>query len=384
MKQVLKTLCAVGAMLYAGDVSAMDVVNAHSTKKNSNSGNVELIREIEGFPVVVEDLKNEECRKIGKDGEKETVWGSRKERLQGIVYLGSVGTRDENIRNTYLNNGTSTNFMVVLRDGRWVVVQLADENKKTYHSGISHGFGFSRLNETHVGIMFETPVVFDREYKEGYGNLVQYYGDNTIWYRPTKESVDVLANFIKALSRHLGLSEKDVVPSNSIKVMGFLAPGPDLHPMLAKRGAVWWPDSKNYDFGKASRKLEDSDFMELVRLIGINRGKDGIRFENRTNQDILRAFKFMYLVETEKGGAVQSRKMSGDHIVEYDPSRDLSGELTDKTKKVIIDVVASRSNSDKDFKEIINDSFISEAGEKAEGLNHVIEHWNEFEKVESK
>lgn len=386
MKQVLRTLCAVGAMLYSGDISAMDVANACSTMRNNNSKHIESLRKIKGFSVVVENLKNEECRKVGKDGKKETVWGNRVVKPQGIVCLGSVGTGDENIRSTYLDNGTSTNFMVVLRDGRWVVVQLADENKKTYHSGDSHGFGFSRLNETHVGIMFETPVVFYKEYKDGYGKLVQYYGDNTVWYRPTNESVDVLANFIEALSGHLNLSKKDVVPSYAIKVMGFLAPGPDLYPMLAERGAVWWPDSKDYDFGKVSSELKGSDFMELVYLIGINRGnKDGAGFEKRTDQDVLRAFKFMYSVETEEDALepLNSNVVGGadGHIVEFCSNRDLSGKLTNNTRRKIIDVVASLSNADKTFKERIYDSFISKAGKRAKGLTDIIEHWNEFKNV---
>lgn len=372
MKQKFKALCAVGALLFAGNVSATSDVfspneNKHFTLKMVPFNDIKNARGVASFPpgkprleneskylasekevqVFEWDFKNENCTAKNPDGSFQKVLGNRVASVEGISYLYSVGCSLQDAINAFYSKGASA-FYCVLPNG--TIIQLGNpDTDVAYSFGKSHWNGNTSLNKNFIGIMLITPSIAgdndSEEVRKIFGEPTQFQGNDWKWYGYPEAQTEAAGKLGNALQYKYGISSRNVTASYEVTSGRLPGPGPrfSFKKMFDEFNVGFFPKSQQIDISQFS-DLEFEDYITLLNIIGYNRGANGQKNDKATDQDLIQAFKW--------------RAQVGD----------LSGNLDDNTKMAIInwiksyfDFVADRNTPDdvayrSDLQKFFNDN----------------------------
>ncbi len=346
MKQKFKALCAIGALLFAGDASAHFPEVFSNDAQNSGMRDIEVIKEYGDAEATVYHLENAKTVKKDKNGNQEKVFGVREEKIDNITVLGSVCPDVKVAKEVFYNNGTSVHFYVQLeKEGNKIrpkIYELVDPKNKAFCDGISHFGGKSSLNNSTIGVMINTWVFYEKDReekgiykKEDLGNLVQYPGDSREWVVVSDDLIGAVADLILGLQKEYNIPLKNVNLYSTVTGRRADAPGPNIFNRLAEKGAVFYPTEKEFS-SDLFKDLTEKNFLDFLYIFGFNKGKDGREFENLSNKNLLKMFKLQY------------------------STGDLSGEMNDKTKMMILSLIASYYNFEDPITKSVDEAFRSD------------------------
>lgn len=363
MKFSVKALCSVGALLYSGSVMATAVIADFD---------ITPIKEINGVPVVLRSLDNNKCSKINPStGEKERVFRDRKESeksIRGIVLHYSVCPNADVIERVFYSSGVSSHYDVDFDGEKF---EFVDPEYVAFHAGKSAWNGVTALNTCFIGIeqdmwgYYESN--FDKLYDyEKFGEPVQLPGDDRKWFKFSKKQIKSTGQLTFALQKEYKIPGRFVVTHSDVAIGRKSDSGPmfPYKEIFKKYGAGYYPKSKYINLDKFS-ELTDGDYVKLLEIYGYGRGENGRAFDLTDNQ-IIKAFKLHFY------------------------PGDLSEDLNNNTKKMILNLVASYYNYedlithslDKEFREDL-DSFLSENRDRTQSLSDFVAGWNDYSRVKA-
>lgn len=326
-------------------------------------------KEISEVEVVVRHLDNDKCNAINLITGKKAVFLDREEDQQdikGIVLHYSVCPNADIIEKVFYSRAVSSHYDVDF-DGE--IFEFVDPKYVAFHSGKSVWNGNTYLNKCFIGIEQDMwgyyEKVREKEYDyERFEQPVQLPGDDRRWFKFSEEQIKSTGQLILALQKKYKISGRNVVTHSDVTIDRKSDPGPmfPYKEIFEKYGAGYYPKPKCINLDKFS-KLTDKDYVKLLEIYGYNRGENGQVFELADNK-IIKAFKLHFY------------------------PGDLSENLNDNTKKMIINLIASYYNYedlitlslDEEFRRDI-DSFLSENKERTKELSEFIAEWNDYPKM---
>ena len=319
-------------------------------------------KEIGEAEVILRPLDNDKCIAIGT----KTVFSDRKEEeqnIKGIVLHYSVSSNANVIEDLFYSRGVSSHYDVDF-DGE--IFEFVDPKYVAFHSGKSAWNGITALNRFFLGIEQDMWGYYEsaREKRydyEKFGEPVQLPGDDRKWFKFSDKQIESTGQLIFALQQEYKIPGRFVVTHSDVAIgrKSDLGPMFPYKEIFEKYGAGYYPKSKCINLDKFS-KLTDGDYIKLLEIYGYGRGENGRAFDISDNQ-IIKAFKLHFY------------------------PGDLSEDLNDNTKKMILNLVASYYNYediithslDEDFRKDM-DAFLSENGERTQGLSDFISGWNNY------
>lgn len=206
---------------------------------------------------------------------------------------------DDNHSIKELTNGNvSTHYLIPKFDesidGRLVVLQLVDENKRAWHAGVSYWNGRSNLNDTSIGIEVVNP---------GYNDI----SGKRIWYPYGEKQITALAALAKDIINRYQITPDNVLGHSDIAPLRKQDPG-KLFPWkrLAAIGIGAWPDSKavkKYLWGRSPHAQVDVGIIQsLLKQYGYEQTpQNGILDEN--TRKIISAFQMHFRQSDISGNA---------------------------------------------------------------------------------
>ena len=366
MQFSVKILCSVGALLCSGNAMATAVI------LDINDGDFKPVKEICGVPVTLRPLDNNKCRKINPDtGEKEVVFrerGKNEQLIKGIVLHYSACPNADVLENLFYSSGASSHYDVDFDGEKF---EFVDPKYVAFHAGKSAWNGFTDLNRCFIGIDKDMwgyyEHSFDKLYDyEKFGKPVQLPGDNRKWFKFSKKQIKSTGKLTFALQKEYQIPGRHVVTHSDIAIGRRSDSGPmfPYKEIFEKYGAGYYPKSKYINLDKFS-ELTDGDYVKLLEIYGYGRGENGRAFDLTDNQ-IIKAFKLHFY------------------------PGDLSEDLNDSTKKMILNLVASYYNYedlithslDKEFRKDL-DSFLSENRDRTQSLSDFVTGWNDYSRVKA-
>lgn len=359
----IKTLCSVGALLCSGSVMATAVIADFD---------ITPIKEINGVPVALRSLDNNKCSKINPaTGEKERVFRDREESehlIRGIVLHYSVCPNADVIERVFYSSGVSSHYDVDFDGEKF---EFVDPKYVAFHAGKSAWNGVTALNTCFIGIeqdmwgYYESANEKRYDYKK-FGKPVQLPGDDRKWFKFSKKQIKSTGQLTFALQKEYKIPGRFVVTHSDVAIGRKSDSGPmfPYKEIFEKYGAGYYPKSKYINLDKFS-ELTDGDYVKLLEIYGYGRGENGRAFDLTDNQ-IIKAFKLHFY------------------------PGDLSEDLNDSTKKMILNLTASYYNYkdlithslDKEFREDL-DSFLSENRDKTQSLSDFVTGWNDYSRVKA-
>ena len=361
MKLSLRSVFAIGILLYSCD----------DALASSRDGEFEPIKEINGVPVILRPLDNSKCTKISPvTGKREVVFRDRKDdeqQVRGIVVHYSVCPNADVTESTFYSNGVSSHYYV---DSDGKKFEFVDPKYVAFHAGKSAWDGRTSLNKFFIGVEQDMGVYCEEankklcDYKK-FGKTVQLPVDD--WKRLfSNKQVEAMGLLIFALQREYEIPGRQVVTHSDVAIGRKSDSGPmfPYEKIFKKYGAGYYPKYRYINLNKFT-KLADGDYVKLLEIYGYGRGEDGRAFGVTDNQ-IVKAFKLHFY------------------------PGDLSYDLTDNTKKKIINLISDYYNykdkiinslDDKFRKDI--DSFFSENKERTQELSDFVLGWNSYTKLKS-
>ena len=360
----MKTLCAVGALLCSGGASATAVIADIDIKP---------IKEINEVPVVLRPLNNDKCSKINPEtGGKERVFRDRNESeqlIKGIVLHYSVCPDADTLERVFYSGGVSSHYDVDFDGEKF---EFVNPEYVAFHAGKSAWNGITDLNTSFIGIeqdmwgYYESANEKLYDYKK-FGKPVQLPGDDRQWFKFSKKQIKSTGQLTFALQQEYHIPGRNVVTHSDIAIGRKSDSGPmfPYKEIFEKYGAGYYPKSKYINLDKFSQ-LTDSDYVKLLEIYGYGRGGNGRAFDLTDNQ-IIKAFKLHFY------------------------PGDLSENLNDDTKKMILNLVASYYNYedqitgslDKEFRADL-DSFLLENKDRTQSLSDFVEGWNSYSSVKAR
>ncbi len=363
MKFSVKTLCSVEAILYFGNAMATAVIADFDIKP---------IKEINGVPVVLRPLDNNKCRKINPDtGEKEVVFREREkdeQLIRGIVLHYSTCPNADVLENLFYAKGASSHYDVDFDGEKF---EFVDPKYVAFHARKSAWNGATSLNANFIGINQDMwgyyKNNFDKFYDyEKFGKPVQLPGDNRKWFKFSKKQIKSTGQLAFSLQKEYKIPGRFVVTHSDVAIGIESDSGPMFlyKEVFEKYGAGYYPKSKYINLDKFS-KLTDGDYIKLLEIYGYGRDENGRAFDLSDSQ-IIKAFKLHFY------------------------PGDLSGDLNDNTKKMILNLVASYYNYedlithsvDKEFRKDL-DSFLSENRDRTQSLSDFVTEWNDYSRIKA-
>lgn len=321
-------------------------------------------KEIGEVEVTLRHLDNDKCTEVNLITGKKAVFLDRKEDeqdIKGIVLHYSVSPNADGTEALFYFRAVSSHYDVDF-DGE--IFEFVDPECIAFHAGKSAWNGDTYLNKCFIGIEQDMwgyyEKVREKEYDyEKFGQPVQLSGDDRKWFKFSREQVKSTGQLIFALQKKYRIPGRNVVTHSDVAIEKKLDPGPmfPYKEIFEKYGAGYYPKCREINLDKFS-KLTDRDYVKLLEIYGYNRGENGRVFD-LTDNKIIKAFKLHFY------------------------PGDLSKDLNDNTKKMIISLVASYYNYkdkiinslDYKFRNDI-DSFLSENKERTKELSEFIKGWN--------
>lgn len=358
MKLNFFVLCSMEALLCSSNVCATAIVLGEDFKKT---------KEINGISVVLRHLDNDKCVKISPaTGKKEVVFrdrGKDEQQIKGIVLHYSVCPNSDVIENVFYAAGVSAHYDVDFDGEKF---EFVDPKYVAFHAGKSAWNGVTALNKSFVGIEQDMWGYYESannklyDYKK-FGEPVQLPGDDRKWFKFSENQVESTGQLIFALQQEYKIPGRNVVTHSDVAIGRKSDAGPmfPYKEIFEKYGAGYYPKCKSIDLDKFSG-LTDDDYLKLLEIYGFNKGETGKAFDISNNQ-IIKAFKLHFY------------------------PGDLSEDLNDNTKKMIINLVASYYNYedlithslDGEFRKNI-DLFLSGNVGKNQELSDFILNWRNY------
>lgn len=362
MKLSSRTVFAVGILLCSSD----------NVLANLRDGKFELVKEIEGLPVTLRPLDNNKCTKISPaTGKKEVVFRDRKDdeqQIKGIVLHYSVCPDANVIENTFYSNGVSSHYDVDF-DGK--KFEFVDPEYIAFHAGRSAWDGLTALNRFFIGIEQDMWGYYEDKNKELYdykrfGKPVQLPGDDRKWFKFSKKQVKSTGQLIFALQKKYNIPGRHVVTHSDVAIGRKSDSGPmfPYEKIFKKYGAGYYPKFRYINLNRFA-KLTDKDYVKLLEIYGYGKGENGRAFGLTDNQ-IIKAFKLHFY------------------------PGDLSDNLTDNTKKKVINLISDYYNYEDKITNSLDDkfrndidSFFSENSERTQELSDFVLGWNKYTRLKS-
>lgn len=383
MKQVFRTLCAVGAMLYAGDVSAMDVANKGSVAQGNDFRNVQ---KFDSFSQVPNKFQEEFFQEFHVNDGADTINGVqiivngvpiiadyigekaapgkgvtcrpriRGEEIYGISvhYMGSKNKCSEAKANCF-DRGIGWHFNI-LRDG--TITQFVPLSYKTFFAGshsenqASSWNGYANLNDHHIGIMM---------FNDGWSETED---GKIVWPEYTKEQISSAKKLNDILCKEYKISPFNVIASSDGSMGRYPGPGP-IFPF--EKVFPFHPTEKVFSLDKF-KEFTEQDWMDLAKIAGFNNpGENGAEYKCSFKQLV----KTLYLHYVSK----EARRNYVEHGVFTEAGQS-------DFQKMLLCLIASHYNfedsNDLHDEEFIRkvDSFMSERGAHAKPLDSLIKDWN--------
>ena len=322
-------------------------------------------REIGEVEVTLRHLDNDKCMATNLITGKKAVFLDRKENekdIKGIVLHYSVCPNADVTEKVFYSRAVSSHYDIDF-DGE--IFEFVDPKYIAFHAGKSAWNGDTYLNKCFIGIEQDMwgyyKKVREKEYDyEKFGQPVQLPGDDRKWFKFPDKQVESTGRLIFALQQKYKIPGRFVVTHSDVAIGRKSDSGPmfPYKEIFEKYGAGYCPKCKEINLDKFS-KLTDSDYMKLLEIYGYGRGENGRAFDLTDNQ-IIKAFKLHFY------------------------PGDLSEDLSDNTKKMILNLVASYYNYkdkiidslDYKFRNDI-DSFLSENKERTKEFSEFIAEWND-------
>ncbi|MCR4624179.1 MAG: N-acetylmuramoyl-L-alanine amidase [Alphaproteobacteria bacterium] len=317
-------------------------------------------KEIGKVEVTLRHLDNGKCVAINLITGKKAVFLDRKEdeqNIKGIVIHYSECLDADVTKEVFYSRAVSSHYDVDF-DGE--IFEFVDPKYIAFHAGKSAWNGDTYLNRYFIGIEQDMwgyyKKVREKEYDyEKFGQPVQLPGDNLKWFKFSDKQVESTGRLIFALQQKYKIPGRFVVTHSDVAIERKSDPGPmfPYKEIFEKYGAGYYPKCKEINLDKFS-KLTDSDYVKLLEIYGYGKGENGRAFDLTDNQ-IVKAFKLHFY------------------------PGDLSRDLNDNTKKMILNLVASYYNYkdlitnslDEEFRRDM-DSFLSENKERTKALSEFI------------
>lgn len=354
----LKNVITLGILLYSSDAVATATSNFEDFKP---------IKEINGVPVVLRHLNNDKCTKINPDtGEKDIVFRDRTENeklIKGIVLHYSSCPNANITERIFYSEGVSSHYDVDFDGEKF---EFVSPQYIAFHSAKSVWNGDTSLNKNFIGITHDMWGYYnsnlDRHYDYvRFGTPVQLPGDDRKWFKFSNKQVKSTGQLIFALQKEYKIPGRNVVAHSDIAIGRKSDTGPmfPYKEIYEKFSAGYYPKSKYINLDKFS-KLTDGDYLKLLEIYGFNKGLNGPALDLTDNQ-IIKAFKLHFY------------------------PGDLSEDLNDNTKKMILNLIASYYNYtdlithsfDNEFRQDI-DSFLSKNNDRTQSLSKFITEWNDY------
>jgi len=329
-----------------------------------------FIKEINGVPIVLRHLNNDKCTKINPEtGEKVTVFRDREKNeklIKGIVLHYSVCADAGAIENVFYSKGVSSHYDVDFDGEKF---EFVDPKYIAYHAGKSVWNGKIFLNTSFIGIEQDMFGYYESNHEYDYkrfGEPVQLPGDDRKWFKFSEKQIKSTGQLIFALQKEYKIPGRHVVTHSDVAIGRKSDAGPmfPYKEIFEKYGAGYYPQFKRINLDEFSA-LTDSDYMKLLEIYGYGRGENGRAFDLTDNQ-IIKAFKLHFY------------------------PGDLSEDLNDNTKKMILNLITSYYNYedlitrslDEEFRKDL-DSFLSENKDRTQGLSEFIAKWNNYPCIKS-
>lgn len=355
----LKNMIIAGALLCSSDAIAM--------VETSNFEGFTSTKEINGVLVALRPLSNDKCTKINSNtGEKEVVFRDRAENeklIKGIVLHYSVCPNADVIERVFYANGVSSHYDVNF-EGE--IFEFVNPVYIAFHAGKSAWNGDIFLNKNFIGIEQDMWGYYESNLEKSYdygkfGQPVQLPGDDRKWFKFSDEQVRATGQLIFALQKKYNISGRNVVTHSDVAIGRKSDSGPmfPYKEIYEKYGAGYYPKSKYINLNRFS-ELTDNDYLKLLEIYGFNKGENGQAFDLTANQ-IIKAFKLHFY------------------------PGDLSEDLNDNTKKMILNLIASYYNYtdlithslDNEFRQDVN-CFLNENKDRTQSLSELIMGWNGY------
>ena len=359
MKFALNVSYSLGVMLLC-------IGSAFATGINSSEIFKET-KEINGVPVTLRPLDNSKCTKISPvTGKKEVVYRDRKEdeTIIGMVLHYSVCPNADVTEKVFYSSGVSSHYDT---DYTGKIFEFVDPKYNiAFHSGKSAWNGVTMLNKYYIGIeqdmwgYYESNLEQRYDYKK-FGQPVQLPGDDRKWFKFSDKQVESTGRLIFALQQKYKIPGRFVVTHSDVAIGRKSDSGPmfPYKEIFEKYGAGYYPKFKYIDLDKFS-ELTNIDYVKLLEIYGYGRGENGRAFDLTDNQ-IIKAFKLHFY------------------------PGDLSENLNDSTRKMILNLVASyynhrdliTSSLDEEFRNNL-DSFLFENNDRTRSLSEFVRGWNDY------
>jgi len=361
----LKTLCLSCVLLCSSDVLATDAF------VNLDDGGFTPVKEIGGVPVTLRPLDNDKCIKINPSTDKkERVFRERnkgEQEIKGIVLHYSVCSNADVLENVFYSGGVSSHYDVDF-DGE--IFEFVDPKNIAFHAGESAWNGTIAMNKNFIGIEQNMWGYYESRFEkiydyEKFGKPVQLPGDDRKWFKFSDKQVKSTGRLIFALQQEYKIPGRFVVTHSDVAIGKKSDSGPmfPYKKIFKKYGAGYYPKSKYINLDKFWR-LTDDDYIKLLEIYGYNRGENG-RAPDLSDQEIIKAFKLHFY------------------------PGDLSEDLNDSTKKMILNLIASYFNYkdritkdfDREFrKDLIR--FLCENKSRTEDLAYFVVKWKNYSHVD--
>jgi len=365
MKIGVKIFCSVGTLMCSYDAMATAVI--------SDLDDIKLVKEINDVIVTLRPLDNDKCRKDNPvTGEKEKLFRDRAEgekQIKGIVLHYSGCPNADILENAFYATGISSHYDVDFEGEKF---EFVDPEYVAFHIRESVWNGAISLNTSFIGVEQDIWGYYESSFEKMYdykkfGKPVQLPGDDRKWFKFSKKQIKSTGKLIFALQKEYNIPGHNVVTHSDI-TMGKESDAGPMFPykeIFEKYGAGYYPKSKYINLDKFS-ELTDDDYVKLLEIYGFNKGKNGKVF-NLSNNKVIRAFKLHFY------------------------PGDLSEDLNDNTKKMILNLVASYYNYedlithsfDEKFRKDL-DCFLSENKDRTQSLSDFVKGWNDYSNLKAR
>ncbi|MDG9885263.1 N-acetylmuramoyl-L-alanine amidase [Pseudomonas sp. GD04058] len=131
-----------------------------------------------------------------------------------------------------LTHGEVSSHYLISDDDKGTIYQLVDENRRSWHAGVSQWDGRTWLNSSSIGIEIVNPGFTDTP-------------SGRVWHPYTEAQVQSLILLLKDIAKRNDIQPKYIIGHSDIAPQRKLDPGP-LFPWkrLADEGLAIWPDAQ--------------------------------------------------------------------------------------------------------------------------------------------
>ncbi len=158
------------------------------------------------------------------------VSANQNSRVQFVVLHYTAASLEDSL--AFLTHGEVSSHYLISDDDKGTIYQLVDENRRSWHAGVSQWDGRTWLNSSSLGIEIVNPGFTDTP-------------TGRVWHPYTEAQVQSLILLLKDIVKRNDIQPKYIIGHSDIAPQRKLDPGP-LFPWkrLADEGLAIWPDAQ--------------------------------------------------------------------------------------------------------------------------------------------